>query len=365
MIRLTAAILLIGAVMFASTLPRVGRAQAARKGATTAQAPAARAPLLAPELMTPCARIIPPRTKLYGSVAQSAERCLYAFPGAPGEVITIHATALDQVARPMVRLLAPRGAELVTGTATPDAGGSLIYGYRLRESGLHTVVVETDAGGALSQFRLSVAGNTRCGGKLSAETVITAQLSENARYCVYSFTGKADALWQVETHKLDGGVTPDVALFNPQGISVARQQSLNWLPQQTYQLPADGVYSVLVNAAELGAVGSFELALLPATTTTATADPGLFTPGQQVHNIYRLSDGRVNLRRTPGHVSKPANDVLLNIPGDAVMVILGPAILEDRLRWWPVLYTDATNQPHAGWVAEMTDTGEAILGANF
>lgn len=363
--RLNAAILLIGVVSFTWGFPGVGYAQAARKGASTAQAPAAVIPVVAPELLTPCTRLVPSRTKVYGTWQQSAARCLYAFQGVSGELITIHATSLDQAATPTVRLLAPRGAELVAGTATPDTPGSLIYGYRLRESGLHTVVVEADRDTASSQFRLSLAGNTRCGGKLGAETVITAQLSENARYCVYSFTGKADSLWQVETHKLDGGVAPDVDLFDPQGISVAQHPPMDLPALRTYQLPSDGVYSVLVNAGQRVAVGSFELALLPASPPAATPDESaLFVPGQQARNIYPLNDGRVNLRRTPGHIRKPANDVLLNIPGEAVLAVLGPAVTADQLPWWPVLYLDEANQAHTGWVAEVTDTGQVILGSN-
>lgn len=368
--RFMVAMLLCGTVIFACSWPKAGQAQEARTGTPSVQASASSAAVLAPDQLTPCQRLIPARTKLYGVLAGSTEPCFYSFPGVSGEVITIHATSVDQAATPTIRLLAPQGAELTAGTVTSGTQGALIYGYRLTETGLHTIMVATAEAAASSQFRLAVAGNTRCGGKLTPETVVAAQLAANARYCVYSIAGEANSLWQVETHKLDGGIAPEVELFDPQGIRLDGHTTPGLstpaaAPLRTYQLPVAGVYSLLVNAARMVDVGSFELVLWPASVPTMEPlSEASFGLGQQVRNVYALSDNRVNLRRTPGHLNKPANDVLLNLPGAATMTILGSAVTKDQLSWWPVLYAAADNRLYTGWVAAATDTGQTILGSD-
>jgi hypothetical protein len=91
----------------------------------------------------------------------------------------------------------------------------------------------------------------------------------------------------------------------------------------------------------------------------ALLGPGAFVAGQQVRNI---TSGLVNLRATPGHLSKPLGDILAQAkPGDA-LEILGDRALADSLVWWRVRYRTADGAALEGWVAEATASGVQILG---
>ncbi len=74
---------------------------------------------------------------------------------------------------------------------------------------------------------------------------------------------------------------------------------------------------------------------------------GKFRPGQTLRTT-----AVVNLRRTPGYVNKPDDDVLVELPyGAAVEVVEGPEEA-DGLLWWRVVYVDPEGQRLEGWVAE-------------
>ena len=91
----------------------------------------------------------------------------------------------------------------------------------------------------------------------------------------------------------------------------------------------------------------------------ATVDGG-FVPGQQARNA---TSSRVNIRRTPGYLSKRADDVIGQIqPGERVEII-GPPMGADNLLWWQIRYPTATGQTIEGWVAEATASGVVILDA--
>lgn len=81
---------------------------------------------------------------------------------------------------------------------------------------------------------------------------------------------------------------------------------------------------------------------------------GRFQSGETVLN---MTNSRVNVRRTPGHLGKEASDILAQLePGDAVQ-ILGETAQADNLTWWRVAYRGVE-----GWVAEATASGVQILG---
>lgn len=84
-----------------------------------------------------------------------------------------------------------------------------------------------------------------------------------------------------------------------------------------------------------------------------------FPAGATVRN---LTNSRVNLRSTPGHLSKAPADVQLQIaPGDTLQ-ILGDSASADSLTWWHVRYQAPDGGIHEGWVAEATGSGVQILG---
>jgi hypothetical protein len=85
-----------------------------------------------------------------------------------------------------------------------------------------------------------------------------------------------------------------------------------------------------------------------------------FTAGQKVLNV---TNSRVNLRRSPGYLSKPEGDVVGVLQPAAAAVVLGENQLADSLTWWQVRATLDNGQEVEGWVAEATASGVQILGA--
>ena len=97
----------------------------------------------------------------------------------------------------------------------------------------------------------------------------------------------------------------------------------------------------------------------PSAGDLALQGPGAFVPGQRVRNI---TPSLVNLRATPGHLSKPLGDILAQAsPGDTLEV-LGERALADNLIWWRVRYRTGEGATLEGWVAEATASGVQILG---
>lgn len=67
-----------------------------------------------------------------------------------------------------------------------------------------------------------------------------------------------------------------------------------------------------------------------------------------------------NLRRTPGHIGKPANDVLATLPaGAACTVLAGPQVV-NALEWWQLRCT-VNGQALPGWLARTAPDGEVLL----
>ena len=102
----------------------------------------------------------------------------------------------------------------------------------------------------------------------------------------------------------------------------------------------------------------------PAPTPLPVADAAAsgatrFAVDQRVRN---LTNSRVNLRSTPGYLSKTASDVIGTLqPGDRV-TILGEQQAADNLTWWRVRATLTDGRTIDGWVAEATASGVQILG---
>lgn len=101
----------------------------------------------------------------------------------------------------------------------------------------------------------------------------------------------------------------------------------------------------------------------------AESNAGTFGGQENVANTFQLGEqprnitsSRVNVRRSPGYQSKPADDVLASMqPGESVE-ILGGSALADDLIWWRVRYVNASGNLVEGWVAEATASGVQILG---
>ncbi len=97
--------------------------------------------------------------------------------------------------------------------------------------------------------------------------------------------------------------------------------------------------------------------------TPAEAAPqdsgGIYQAGDVVRNI---TASNVNIRATPGYLSKPDGDIVAQVrPGETVE-ILGNRSLADNLIWWQIRYQAPDGAVIEGWVAEATASGVQILG---
>lgn len=83
-----------------------------------------------------------------------------------------------------------------------------------------------------------------------------------------------------------------------------------------------------------------------------------FQPGGRAENA---TSSRVNIRRAPGYLNKPEDDILRQMqPGESVE-IAGWSRSVDNLIWWPIRYQSADGATVEGWVAESTESGVQIL----
>jgi hypothetical protein len=100
--------------------------------------------------------------------------------------------------------------------------------------------------------------------------------------------------------------------------------------------------------------------LLPSESAGAVAGVSTrFAAGASVRN---LTNSRVNIRTTPGHLSKPATDTLGQVEPGGTLEILGESVYGDNLTWWRVRYQAPGGASLEGWVAEATGSGVQILG---
>lgn len=82
---------------------------------------------------------------------------------------------------------------------------------------------------------------------------------------------------------------------------------------------------------------------------------GKFAIGNQV----RTSAG-VNLRRTPGHLNKPADDVITGLPAATTATVAGGPTPANGLTWWR-LRGGSAGSAFDGWVAEVAPNGQVLL----
>ncbi|MBX3011631.1 MAG: peptidoglycan DD-metalloendopeptidase family protein [Caldilineaceae bacterium] len=144
-----------------------------------------------------------------------------------------------------------------------------------------------------------------------------------------------------------------------QGDAVARD-GLTWWPIQTVVTtgaPVTG-WAAAANAQVVLLVTSAPGGLRA--VATAAADVAF----SQASNVpQRFAQAWLNLRKDPGYVGKPSEQVIGQIPvGAPVMVLAGPQSA-DALLWWQVRATLADNSVAVGWVAEIDPNGLRLLAA--
>ena len=86
---------------------------------------------------------------------------------------------------------------------------------------------------------------------------------------------------------------------------------------------------------------------------------GAYAPGDRLINI---TSSQVNIRAEPGYLSKPACDVIGQVPPGGAVEIAGGHTSADGLTWWFIRYTTPNGTTIDGWIAEATASGVQILG---
>lgn len=82
-----------------------------------------------------------------------------------------------------------------------------------------------------------------------------------------------------------------------------------------------------------------------------------FQPGQLVETT-----DSVNLRRTPGYLNKPANDVVVTAPaGSRLTILSGTPTNRDNLVWWNTRFTPPNQAAVDAWVAQTAPNGATLL----
>jgi hypothetical protein len=91
--------------------------------------------------------------------------------------------------------------------------------------------------------------------------------------------------------------------------------------------------------------------------TTKTAPPPRYRPGDRAMTV-----NFVRLRRSPGYMNKPGDDVIAEIwQGAQVVFVSGPRVVDD-LTWWEVETSDTQGRKVRGWMAETAPGGIPLLG---
>ncbi len=91
-------------------------------------------------------------------------------------------------------------------------------------------------------------------------------------------------------------------------------------------------------------------------TAPPTSPPARFQPGDRAMTV-----AFVRLRRTPGYMNKPPDDVIADIwQGTLAVILSGPKPL-DGLIWWEVETQEITGKNVRGWMAESAPGGVPLL----
>jgi hypothetical protein len=83
--------------------------------------------------------------------------------------------------------------------------------------------------------------------------------------------------------------------------------------------------------------------------------------GQRSAVQLRYTTTYVNLRRLPGYVGKPSDDLLGQIPYGAKVEQFGESVVADALTWWQVRAPLLDNSVAEGWAAEVDPNGKQLL----
>ncbi|RME56080.1 MAG: M23 family metallopeptidase, partial [Caldilineae bacterium] len=154
----------------------------------------------------------------------------------------------------------------------------------------------------------------------------------------------------------------DVLVEIPYGETVTveagprQADELTWW-QVRYRSPEGQSFSGWVAEAGVDGTDFFRTEPPPPPQRPETVTPiQTYTIGMSVCN---LSPYEVNVRRTPGFVNKPSDDVVASVPSQALLRLVDGPRQADGLFWWQVQWVE--NPGVQGWMAEVSPGGVRLL----
>jgi hypothetical protein len=223
-----------------------------------------------------------------GTLDQQNPEARYTFSGNQDDEIALRLVHQTDDAPPMLELQDPAGTQLVSGTL--GVGQTTIDHYRLPASGLYSVVVKRPLNAQLSYspFALTLnlltspAGQS-AGGVLHVNQAVTGTFAPDAAGHYWLFQGRVGQVISINLLQLNGDLLPSLLVIGPSGrslASVAVPQRGQSVTLNQFNLPADGIYSLLVLPGGPNRAGQYRLTVQP--NVPVTPAPALLAPGSPV-----------------------------------------------------------------------------------
>lgn len=250
-------VLPVVAAVVALVIAEVGQTRALHQEPTPVASNVETLSVLQPDApAVPCDQFIEYGSMVGDSIQAPGGSCHYTFHGRAGEHVTIRMVSEDLA--PHVTLLDPTGGQVAAGGGPSGSSSSMIYAYRLTQTGLHTIVAQARVGSsqAIGDFTLMVA-RPGCGGNLGSGGVAFGETMGSSTTCRYTFEGLRGNYLDVALERLDSGPPPLLELYGPDGMNLSTDDEF----EDTHRLPASGVYTVIVRAQRREQLGPFQLTL--------------------------------------------------------------------------------------------------------
>lgn len=206
-----------------------------------------------------------PDQAVEGSVARRGLRDVWSAYFNAGDVIAISVVSTGEGFDPLLEVTLQDGTSVISDDNSGGAGGAAqINELRITQSGVYFMRVSAAGAASIGTYNLlwryveAAATPTVIPGRVPVLTV--ADTVPESEYLFFPFQGRAGQ--RVEIRVTRSSVDTVLALLDPQGLEVATDDDsggdLN--PYLVFTLPADGTYTVRINA-YLGS-GEFELTVV-------------------------------------------------------------------------------------------------------
>ena len=310
-------------------------------------------------LLLGCGGVLEPNQEVQGTIATSGQECVYTFEGTSGDFVVLTMERLDGDLDPFVELYGPDGSWLASNDDVVSGNLNSQLVYALEQSGTYQVVAKS-FGSQVGSFTVKMEQGQSpwalsivpwCSGNISDGETIDGNMESTTSDCGYTFAGHAGDIVTVRMERTSGDLDPVVRLMSPSDSTQPEIEGDDAYGRNSlilhHRLRSNGEYKIVAAAYNDQPSGEFKLEL--------TVGP--FSSGDQVEMVF--SD-LANLRRTPGYLKKPNNDVVTTVRPRSILTIDGGPTMKDGLTWWHVRYGS-----FVGWIAETRANGEPFLAPPF